>query len=79
MVITHQKTSTDNCKYIGSGTGIGITLAWMMKHGNKRNMKCDQDDHFCAPSELNTNRSFHPIENHNKHMTVADDGHQHNF
>ena len=79
MVSANQIESTNDWKYIGSGTTIGIAIACLRKNGLKRDMECDQDDHFCAPIELNKNRNIHLIENNSKHMTVADDGHQHNF
>ena len=37
MVITNQIENTNGGKYIGSGTGIDIAVAWVMKNGqNKR-------------------------------------------
>ena len=73
MVIKNQNESTNNWKYIGSDTGIGNALAWMMKHGNKRDMKCDEDNHVYVPEALQTNKTLTRW----RIMTIADDGHQH--
>ena len=56
-VITNQIESTGDCKSIGSVTGIGIAIAWVMKSGNKRDMTCDDNAHFCvtrAKKQANT-------------------------
>ena len=45
-----------------------------MKSANERDMTCDEDDHVHAPIALQTNKNS-PSED----ITVADDGHQHQF
>ena len=48
MVITNQIENTTD--WICIGSDIGIAIAWVMKSPNKRDMKCDEDDHFCFPN-----------------------------
>ncbi len=40
-----------------------------------KNMKCDEDDHFCFPNALKqTNKNMHSLKNHNKKwqlLTIA--------
>ncbi len=42
--------STNDWKYSDSGTDIGIAIAWVMKRGNKRDVKSDEDGQH-APTE----------------------------
>ena len=50
LIITDQIESTNDWKYSDSGTDIGIAIAWVMKSGNKRHVKCDEDGQH-APVE----------------------------
>ena len=50
LAISNQIESIIDWKYIGNG--IGIAIAWVMKSGNKRDMKCDEDDHFDFPKSI---------------------------
>ena len=75
LVISNQIATDNDSKYPCSDTGIGMAIAWMMKNDNKRDMKFDEGDHCCAPIAWKHIETCASIRN----MTVADDGHQHQF
>ncbi len=45
MAMANQSYSTDDWNYIGIDTGIGSAIAWKMKPGNNKEMRCAEDGH----------------------------------